>query len=1279
LQIGDVIGDRFELEAVAGEGGLGVVFRARDQLHGGRVALKLLKRPSPAIQQRFEREAQVLATLDHPAIVRYVHHGLSDSGSLHLVMEWLDGETLEQRLATRGLTIEEACSLIGRVAAALGQAHRRGIVHRDLKPSNLFLVERRLDAVKILDFGVARLRTQSSLSRTGVPIGTPCYMAPEQARGASIDARADVFALGCVLFECLTGQQAFSGDQIVTILLRVMHEPAIPLLHLRPDAPPELAQLVARMLAKDPGERPPDGDATAAALAGLQTGAASLRAPAMPRPSALTDTEQKLVSVIAVADPGASALDQTLPQAELAQEAGSLEQITARYGARSELVLGAKIAWLAGREAPADQAGRAARCALEIAEHFSAAVALASGPCVVLGGIPAGDVLERALGMSLDAAAQPGVFVDEGSAGLLGTRFALSDDRKRLLHERSDDEAAPLLLGRKTPCVGRERELRQLEAIAEECADGSGASAVLVTAEAGFGKSRLRRELLERLAHGELDFEVWSTRGDPMTRGVPFELTRGLLRSSAAIEAASEQLAQRLRAKISSRVSPEHAARVAEFFCSLLDLPLDAESVQLRAARQDPVLMNDQLRRAWLDYVEATTRQRPLMIVLDDVQWADEVTLRAIDHALQQLEEQRLLVLALARPEVRDAFPRLWEGRALQEIRLTPLNRRASEELVRAVLGSGVDPALVRSISEHAAGNAFLLEEIVRAAEGGDMRLPQSAIAAAGARLARLEPEARRVLKAGSVFGLDFWRDGVSAMIGAGTDPVDVDATLASLEARELLTSSRVTRFVGQEQLSFRHPLLREAAYSLLTDADRAVGHRLAAEWLEAHGESNAAVVAGHFELGGEGSRAIPWWGRAAAQALDASDLPSAASAAERGIACGAHGDELGWLRLLQGEARAWLGDVEGADSALSEAIALLPRGSARWCAALAELGEIRQRRGLSASTGELARELFDLPPEWRHTEQIAWARTRVGWACVVAGQIDVAGRLHELVVKETSPEALTAPHVCAGLAGLRGLAAMRRGDQEAMLRESQVATAELLRAGDERRALRLQGATGWALLELGAYEQSVELLESTLPTIDRLALPHLRAGALHNLGLALARLGRFEEAIEVETRAIETATALGDERYVGVSQKYLAKILMASGAPHAAEPHARTGIELLERVHSPLGSSAQSTLAACLLATGRAAEALEWAERGYAALDSPRGVESDEAWIRLTLAEVLWETGDRTRARELVERARQRLLDRADAITDPALRASFLERIPENARTLELAEQWSA
>jgi serine/threonine-protein kinase len=174
------------------------VYRARDRETGAAVALKVLHGHGSEQTERFEQEAELLAELSHPAVVRYIAHGSTPVGEHYLAMEWLDGETLEERVGRGPLTIAESVDLGRRVADALTSAHRRGIVHRDIKPSNLFLPGGSLEGVKVLDFGLARRVLDSRrLTQSGGIMGTPMYMAPEQARGEPyIDARADIFALG---------------------------------------------------------------------------------------------------------------------------------------------------------------------------------------------------------------------------------------------------------------------------------------------------------------------------------------------------------------------------------------------------------------------------------------------------------------------------------------------------------------------------------------------------------------------------------------------------------------------------------------------------------------------------------------------------------------------------------------------------------------------------------------------------------------------------------------------------------------------------------------------------------------------------------------------------------------------------------------------------------------------------------------------------------------------------------------------------------------------------
>ena len=268
---GERVAGRFEILGEAGRGGMGTVFRARDRKDKRDVALKVLNAAVLRNAARFELEAALLAGLRHPNIVEYVAHGATPDGLRYLVMEWVDGEDLGQRLASSGLDLHDTVAMGLGVARALGALHERGIVHRDVKPSNLMLgggVER----VKLVDFGVARRTTDATrLTRTGALVGTAGYMAPEQVRGTRIpiDGRADLFALGCVLYECLTGDQAFVGETALAARAKVLvHDPA-PVRALEPGVPEPLDALVMSMLARNVDDRPRDAVAVEEALEAL--------------------------------------------------------------------------------------------------------------------------------------------------------------------------------------------------------------------------------------------------------------------------------------------------------------------------------------------------------------------------------------------------------------------------------------------------------------------------------------------------------------------------------------------------------------------------------------------------------------------------------------------------------------------------------------------------------------------------------------------------------------------------------------------------------------------------------------------------------------------------------------------------------------------------------------------------------------------------------------------------------------------------------------------------
>jgi serine/threonine protein kinase/predicted ATPase/Tfp pilus assembly protein PilF len=259
MQEGDLIAERFRLESRVGAGAMGVVFRARDTAHRDRwVALKTWRGDGSSPPSRFLREAAALADLREPAVVGHVAHGLSEQGEPFMAMDWIDGPTLAEHLAGPGISPVETLVLGRRLLSGLGALHARGIVHRDLKPSNIMLPEAQVAAAQILDLGVARFaQVSTDLTAQGSHVGTARYMAPEQIRDPRrVDGRADVFALGCVLFECLTGSPAFPGDDPVAVLAQILFGRSVDPSELRSELPEELDQLVARLLARRPELRP---------------------------------------------------------------------------------------------------------------------------------------------------------------------------------------------------------------------------------------------------------------------------------------------------------------------------------------------------------------------------------------------------------------------------------------------------------------------------------------------------------------------------------------------------------------------------------------------------------------------------------------------------------------------------------------------------------------------------------------------------------------------------------------------------------------------------------------------------------------------------------------------------------------------------------------------------------------------------------------------------------------------------------------------------------------
>ena len=269
MQAGTEIAGRYVLEKRLGSGGMGEVWRGTDRRLDRPVAVKVMRDrlTDPLVARRFQREARIAARLQHPGIT--VVHDVGDhDGQPFIVMELLDGRDLAYMLEQtpgRRLPADEAISLVIQAAEALQAAHAGHVIHRDLKPANLFLQSNGL--LKICDFGIARAaNVTDSLTSVGQAVGTAWYMSPEQCEGNQVDERSDLYSLGCVLHELLTGQPPFPAGDALAIMYQHRNTPAVGPRTLRPDIPAELDTLVLNLLAKAPADRPPDASHVAAAL-----------------------------------------------------------------------------------------------------------------------------------------------------------------------------------------------------------------------------------------------------------------------------------------------------------------------------------------------------------------------------------------------------------------------------------------------------------------------------------------------------------------------------------------------------------------------------------------------------------------------------------------------------------------------------------------------------------------------------------------------------------------------------------------------------------------------------------------------------------------------------------------------------------------------------------------------------------------------------------------------------------------------------------------------------
>ncbi len=337
-----VVDNRYVLSGLLGGGGMGKVFLARDEVLERDVALKVLREQyaeDEGFVERFEREAKAAASLNYPHIVSVYDRGKTEDGTYYIAMEHVPGGTLKDRILKKGsMEAAEAVLLASQIADALGVAHASGIVHRDVKPQNVLLTAD--GEAKVADFGIARAASDAPLSNSGLMLGTAKYMSPEQAMGDPLGPGSDLYSLGVVLYEMLTGEVPFDADSSVGVAMKHVTEPPRPPREKNPEVPEALDAVVMKLLQKKPEDRYPGAAELVADLSRVKGGLAPVfAAPAALRPASEAETIQALAQTSAPTPPREPRRDfprlRAVPPEEKCAALGGRPRCAARPARRS--------------------------------------------------------------------------------------------------------------------------------------------------------------------------------------------------------------------------------------------------------------------------------------------------------------------------------------------------------------------------------------------------------------------------------------------------------------------------------------------------------------------------------------------------------------------------------------------------------------------------------------------------------------------------------------------------------------------------------------------------------------------------------------------------------------------------------------------------------------------------------------------------------------------------------------------------------------------------------
>lgn len=1269
---------RYVQEKLLDSGGQGEVYLGRDRITGQQVVIKRLKPELVAhefsIVDRLKNEGEALRKLDHPNIVKFID-AFEAEGRYHLVMEYVPGGSLRKLLNQQPqLPLDRVLAIGVELADAMSRTHHLNIIHRDLKPENVLLSED--GSPRLMDFGVARLlQAGLHLTQTGALVGSPAYMSPEAVRGEVIDARSDIWSFGVLLFEMLTGQLPFQGEQLTPVLLSILNDPLPEISRLRPDAPQALIDLIRRMTEKERAARIPSMRQVAAALDLIRMGL----------------------------------------------ETGQIE-------------------------------------------------------------------------VKVDTPAAAGTFV-ERSRSTTKTPFPILDW-----------EADP-----RTPrFVSRETELLQLDRYLNMALEGRG-QVVFVTGEPGQGKTMLLREFSRRAqaVHPRLvaaggTCNAYSGVGDPY---LPFrqilELLTGNLESRPLIGAVSHHEVHRLRSvfPIALRALLETAPELLDIFVSSQSLARRVDAIlpahegwamQFREwiekrgqlfAEQN--LQQTALFEQYTRMIHQLAHQVPLLLVLDDLQWADQGSINLLFSLGKRLTNHQILIVCAYRSnEVvtgqdtrpHPLLPVVQELQRAYGQLIVDLDQAQGLDFVNELLDTEpnlLDANFRQVLYKQTGGHPLFTIELLRGmVDRGDLyqdeqgrwvagpsldweTLPARVEGAIGERITRLPAQLQQLLQTASVEGEEFTAEVVATVLGLPDREV-VRHLSGDLDKTHHLVGVLGTRRAGDRRMSryrFRHNLIQRYLYQRLDEVERAYQHEAVGNALEALFKEESGQVAvhlaWHFEAAGMPQRAYQYLcaagdkSRRSAAYAEAIHLYKAALRVWPDVDRGEKARllrKLGICEWVYGNLQDALGAFEAACPLFEEVGDRIAMGDVQrligrifW-----EMGNRKESlRHYHLGLQILQREPESVELAWaissisqmhmlaaEHAEAIAWgeravalaerlqaepviihALTNIGTAYMNTGNVARGQPLLEESIRRaveinfTFDACRAYVNLGEGLSGLGYYEAARKVLKELHERAIQwqvrlfagSSIVELMRVdwytGRWREALQhreeflqwketletsayvetiWRAVLGFQENDLGRFEKALQALEPGLEALRSFDEIQLQAPFLQQLGRAYMGLGRVEDAAHVVQELVDDLNQAPPHAdiFTSLPLLYLVYWFLGSDLPDAVE-QAQAMIRKLDQAYEQIKT--ELILAAALEAKGKlclhvndppsAAEKLQQAADLWRKLTRP----FDQARCLYTLSLALESQGKTAEAAGAIEAASRLIGGLADELDDPELRASFL------------------